>query len=81
MDAVSGERRWNSEISSIDTALLLGGVLTVKSCFSDDKEIGRLADKIYTRVDFKWMLNGDRYLLSHGWRPEDGWIPNRLARL
>ena len=23
------------------------------------------------------MLNGDKYLLSHGWRPENGWIPNR----
>jgi beta-glucosidase len=77
MDAVSGERRWNSEISSIDTALLLGGVLTVKNCFGEDKEIARLADQIYRRVDFQWMLNGDPYLLSHGWRPENGWIPNR----
>lgn len=77
MDAVTGERRWNSEISSIDTALLLGGVLTVKNCFGDDKEIVALADKIYRRVDFQWMLNGHPYLLSHGWRPERGWIVNR----
>lgn len=77
MDAVSGERRWNSEISSIDTALLLGGVLTVGQCFNDDPGIGRLADRIYRRVDFKWMLNGDPYLLSHGWRPENGWIESR----
>jgi len=77
MDAVTGERRWNSEISSIDTALLLGGVLTVKNCFARDPQIGKLSDEIYRRVDFKWMLNGDPYLLSHGWRPENGWIPNR----
>ena len=77
MDYDTGERRWNSEISSIDTALLLGGVLTVRNCFNDDKEIVRLADQIYARVDFTWMLNGDPYLLSHGWRPESGWIPNR----
>jgi beta-glucosidase len=77
MDAVTGERRWNSEISSIDTALLLGGVLSVKSCFKDDPSIPKLADQIYRRVDFQWMLNGDKYLLSHGWRPENGWIPNR----
>ena len=77
MDYESGERRWNSEISSIDTALLLGGVLTVRNCFNDDKEIVRLADQIYRRVDFNWMLNGDPYLLSHGWRPESGWISNR----
>ena len=77
MDAVTGERRWNSEIASIDTALLLGGVLTVKQCFGEDPEIAKLADRVYGRVDFKWMLNGDTYLLSHGWRPETGWIPNR----
>jgi hypothetical protein len=64
-------------LSSIDTALLLAGVLTVRSCFSGDQEIVALADKIYDRVDFQWMLNGDPYLLSHGWRPESGWIPNR----
>ncbi len=77
VDQETGERRWNSELSSIDSALLLGGVLTVKNCFQDDKEIVGLADKIYRRVDFKWMLNGDPYLLSHGWRPERGWISNR----
>lgn len=77
VDKTSGERRWNSEISSIDTALLLGGILTVQSCFSDDAQIVSLADKIYDRVDFQWMLNGDPYLLSHGWRPESGWISNR----
>ena len=77
MDFETGDRRWNSEVSSIDTALLLGGVLSVRQCFSDDREIVRLADKIYNRVDFKWMLNGDPYLLSHGWRPETGFIPNR----
>lgn len=77
IDQDTGERRWRSELSSIDSALLFGGVLTVKNCFKDDKEIVDLADKIYRRVDFQWMLNGDPYLLSHGWRPESGWIPNR----
>lgn len=77
VDQMTGERRWRSELSSIDTALLLGGVLTVKNCFKDDKEIVGLADKIYDRVDFPWMLNGDPYLLSHGWRPESGFIRNR----
>ena len=77
VDQETGERRWRSELSSIDTALLLGGVLTVKHCFKEDKQIVTLADKIYERVDFKWMLNGDPFLLSHGWRPESGFIPNR----
>ena len=77
VDIKTGERRWNSEVSSIDTALLLGGVLTVRGCFADDKEIVRLATKIYNRVDFPWMLNSDEYLLSHGWRPETGFLPSR----
>lgn len=76
----TGERHRNSEISTIDTALLLGGVLTVKQCFKEDKEIVALADKIYDRIDFPYMLNGDKYLLSHGLRPETGFIKNRWAR-
>jgi beta-glucosidase len=77
MDFETGERRWNSEISSIDTALLMGGVLTAKQCFKEEREIAELADRIYRRIDFEWMLNGDPNLLSHGWRPETGFIPNR----
>ncbi|MGI8884161.1 MAG: beta-glucosidase BglX [Pyrinomonadaceae bacterium] len=75
-DYETGERRWNSEISSIDTALLLGGILTVKQCFSDDKEIGQLADKISERVDYKWMQADSQYLLNHGWKPEEGFLKN-----
>jgi hypothetical protein len=77
LDAKSGERRWNSEISSIDTALLLAGVLTVRQYFRDDGQIKSLASKIYERVDFRWMLNGDPLLLSHGWKPETGFLPAR----
>lgn len=80
VDYETGERRWNSEISSIDTALLLGGVLTAKQCFSDDREIVRLADKIYQRIDFKWMQAKDQFLLSHGWKPEQGFLPNFWER-
>lgn len=77
IDTKTGERRWNSEVSSIDTALLLGGVLTVRQCFANDPEITRLATKIYNRVDFRWMLNGDPLLLSHGWKPETGFLRPR----
>ncbi len=77
MDPGTGERQWNSEISSIDTALLLAGVLTVRQYFRDDAEIVQFATRIYERVDFQWMLNGDPLLLSHGWFPESGFISNR----
>jgi hypothetical protein len=73
----TGKREWNSELSSIDTALLLAGVLTDGQCFTTDPEIPRLAEAIYRRVDFQWMLAGDRLLLSHGWRPESGFLSGR----
>ena len=77
LDAKTGERRWQSEVSSIDTALLLGGVLTARQYFRDDPEIRKLATKIYDRVDFHWMLNGQQLLLSHGWKPETGFLKPR----
>lgn len=77
IDTETEQRRWRSEVSTIDTALLLGGVLSVRQCFAEDKEIVRLATRIYERVDFPAMLNGDKYLLSHGWHDESGYIKNR----
>jgi hypothetical protein len=77
LDAKTGARRWNSEVSSIDTALLLAGVLTARQKFRSDPEIVRLATNIYERTDFKWMLNGHPALLSHGWKPESGFLKAR----
>jgi hypothetical protein len=77
MDAVTGERRWQSEISSIDTALLLGGVLAARGYYQNDEEIKRLATVIYERIDFPWMLAGHATLLSHGWKPETGFLNSR----
>jgi hypothetical protein len=76
----TGAREWQSELSSIDTALLLGGVLTVRRCFADDPEVVRYADAIYRRVDFQWMLAGDPTSLSHGWKPESGFLAARWNR-
>jgi len=73
----TGSREWASELSSIDTALLLAGVLTVRQCFARDAEIPRLAEAIYRRVDFDWMLAGDPLVLSHGWKPETGFLQSR----
>jgi hypothetical protein len=77
LDAATGERRWQSEISSIDTALLLAGILTARQYFRQDREIVRLATKIYERVNFRWMLNNHPLILSHGWRPESGFLNSR----
>ncbi len=77
LDTRTGERRWKSEVSSIDTALLLGGVLTARQYFRQDREIVEFATKIYERMDFRWMLNGHPQLLSHGWKPETGFLKPR----
>jgi len=69
-----------SELSSIDTALLMGGILTARQYFHKDAEIARLASRIYGRIDFQWMLNGDPLVLSHGWRPEEGFLKSRWNR-
>jgi len=79
MDSSTGARQWNSEVSSIDTALLLAGILTARQYFAGDAEIVKLATSIYNRVDFRWMLNGDPMLLSHGWTPEHGFIRYRWS--
>jgi hypothetical protein len=77
MDVSTGNRKWDSETSSIDTAFLLAGVLTAAQYFSGDSEIPKLAAEIYNRVDFQWMLNGDPLLLSHGWVRGKGFLKYR----
>ena len=69
--------RWDKgvELSSIDTSLLLCGVLTGRQYF-DDQLIKDLASTIYDRVDWPWMQNGEK-TLSMGWFPEKGFLPAR----
>jgi hypothetical protein len=75
VNSQTGERYVNfkSEVSSIDTALLLCGVLTCRQYFQDP-EIHDLAGKIYDRVEWPWLLQNGK-LASHGWVPETGFIP------
>ena len=71
----TGERIWDSEISSVDTAILLCGVLTCREHFRD-AEVTRLASEVLNRVEWTW-LSEDTTLLSHGWTPEFGFLPSR----
>ncbi len=71
----TGERIWDSEVSSVDTAMLLCGILMCRQHFQD-KDINQLAHAIFDRVDWTW-LSEDTTLLSHGWKPESGFIPSR----
>jgi hypothetical protein len=71
----TGERLWDSEISSVDTAILLCGVLTCRQYFRYH-EVTQLAEAIFNRVDWTW-LSEDTSLLPHGWMPELGFLPYR----
>jgi hypothetical protein len=71
----TGQRWEKCELSSIDSSLLLCGVLTARQYFAD-QEIKDLATKIYERVDWPWMLNGGS-TLSMGWHPESGFLNAR----
>jgi len=74
-DIETGERYRNVELSSIDTSLLLCGVLTARAYF-DDPRIQSLAQQIYERVDWPWMLNGGE-TFSMGWKPDTGFLHSR----
>ena len=78
IDMNTGARQNACELSSIDTALLLCGVLTARQHFSDS-EIQKLATSIYERVDWQWMLNGGS-TLAMGWLPESGFLAGRWDR-
>jgi hypothetical protein len=75
VDMNTGQRWSNCELSSIDTSLLLCGVLTARQYFQD-AEIQDLATKIYERVEWPWMLN-DGPTFSMGWHPESGFLNAR----
>jgi hypothetical protein len=70
----TGERAWKSELSTIDTAFVLAGVLTAQQYFETDGEILRMAQEIYQRVDFTWMLDPSTLCLRMGWKPESGFL-------
>jgi hypothetical protein len=73
-------RQPKSEVSTSDSTWLLAGALTARQYFREDPEIAKHASQIYERVDYPWMLNGDPFLLSHGWMPETGFIRFRYDR-
>jgi len=71
----TGERMFDSEVSSVDTAILLCGILMVRQHFRHPA-VAELANLIFSRVDWSW-LSEDTSLLTHGWTPEIGFLPSR----
>lgn len=83
LDMVSGRRAFRSELSTVDSAYLLAGMLVAAAYFdrdtSEEAEVRRLADDLYRRVNWDWARNRGA-LLTHGWKPERQFLKYRWAR-
>ena len=88
LDMDRGRRAWKCELSTIDTALLLAGMLTAAQYFDGDtdaeREIRTLSDALNRRVEWDWATNPDAGTkahaglgVTHGWHPEDGFLRAR----
>ncbi|ASQ02033.1 hypothetical protein GOB07_16220 [Sinorhizobium meliloti] len=80
LDIETGRRVWQCELSTIDSAFLFAGALTVAAYFdgdsADEVEVRQLANTLYERADWNWACDHGP-TLTHGWRPESGFIPYR----
>jgi hypothetical protein len=80
LDMRTGRRAWQCELSTIDTAFLLAGMLTAGSYFdadtSDEHEIRTLADALYRRANWHWAQNQEA-TLTQGWKPESSFLQDR----
>ena len=79
IDMESGHRYRNVELSSVDTTILLMGMLFAAQYFDRDdapeREIRKLAGDIYARADWNFFRSDGREPVSMGWHPETGLIP------
>ena len=75
----TGVRYRNNELSTIDTALLMAGVLFAAEYFDSDSpveaKIRTLGNTLYRNVQWDWMEQASG-LISHGWKPEVGALQN-----
>jgi hypothetical protein len=80
LDMQTGRRALQCELSTVDTAIFVAGVLTAATYFTgndeEESEIRELAEILYRRIDWRWALNGGA-TISHGWKPESGFLPYR----
>jgi hypothetical protein len=77
LDPASGKRVWNSELSMVDTALLIAGVLMAAEYFdrsnATETQLRTLADALYRRIDWRWAQDGGHTIMQ-GWKPECGFL-------
>jgi hypothetical protein len=75
MNMANGQRAFQSEVSSIDTAIFLCGALACRGYF-DDHEIQDLASRLYQRADWNWLVRNEK-TIAMGWTPESGFLRSR----
>jgi hypothetical protein len=75
IDMSTGQRVGTSEVSPIDTSILLCGVLTCRQYFQN-AQIQSLAAQIYQQMNWPWMLNGGT-TFALAWTPENGFMTGR----
>ncbi len=77
LDIHTGVRVWRSELSMVDTALLIAGALTAGRYFTaestDETELRELVDLLYRRIDWRWAQD-DGDTIRQGWKPECGFL-------
>jgi hypothetical protein len=77
LDFQTGARAWRSELSMIDTALLIAGALTASMYFdssaADEIELRQIVDLLFRRIDWRWAQDGGE-TLRQGWKPECGFL-------
>lgn len=77
LDMETGHRFGRTELSTVDTSLMLGGMLFAARWFDgdhpDEVEIRRLVKVIYERVEWDWVVVRPNRI-TMGWHPESGFI-------
>lgn len=80
LDMATGQRAWRSELSLIDSALLMAGMLVAAAYFDRDdpieKEIRSCAAALYARMNWAWATHGGKSFRL-GWKPHGGFLPYR----
>ncbi len=70
VDMQTGKRAWDSEVSSIDTAILMMGILSVGQYFGG--EVATKANLIYDGVNWPWFVDQGKHMFYMAYRPEKG---------
>jgi hypothetical protein len=80
LDPRTGQRSKDSELSTIDTTILISGMLVAAQYFDrnvpGEHEIRDLAHQLYRRINWNWARDGE-LAVTHAWLPENGFLEHR----